>query len=53
MVIVEQRDGTFLTSPFHVRFGKIGVLKSKEKVVSAMLAFMILSQLVFLIAGQF
>nr|UEK51521.1 lipin-like protein [Parasacculina yatsui] len=33
VVIVEQQDGTFLTSPFHVRFGKIGVLKSKEKVV--------------------
>lgn len=33
VVVVRQEDGTFLTSPFHVRFGKIGVLRSREKVV--------------------
>lgn len=33
VVVVEQPDGTFTCSPFHVRFGKIGVLRSREKVV--------------------
>ncbi|XP_046649509.1 phosphatidate phosphatase LPIN3-like isoform X2 [Daphnia pulicaria] len=33
IVIVQQEDGTFLSSPFHVRFGKLGVLRSREKVV--------------------
>ena len=28
------QDGTYLSSPFHVRFGKYGVLKAKEKIVS-------------------
>ena len=32
IVIVQQEDGTFLSSPFHVRFGKLGVLRSREKV---------------------
>ena len=32
VVIVQQEDGTFLSSPFHVRFGKLGVLRSWEKV---------------------
>lgn len=35
VVVVRQRDGTYQCSPFHVRFGKLGVLRSKEKVVSA------------------
>jgi phosphatidate phosphatase PAH1 len=34
IVVVEQPDGTFTCSPFHVRFGKIGVLRSREKIVS-------------------
>lgn len=33
VIIVEQPDGTFSCSPFHVRFGKMGVLRSKEKIV--------------------
>merc|ERR1719333_439925 len=33
VVVVEQEDGTFKSSPFHVRFGKMGVLKAKEKIV--------------------
>ncbi|OWF49318.1 Phosphatidate phosphatase LPIN2 [Mizuhopecten yessoensis] len=32
-IIIEQEDGTYRSSPFHVRFGKLGVLRSKEKVV--------------------
>lgn len=35
VVVVEQPDGSFNCSPFHVRFGKLGVLRSKEKVVSS------------------
>lgn len=35
VVVVRQKDGTYQCSPFHVRFGKLGVLRSKEKVVSA------------------
>lgn len=34
VVIVKQPDGSYLSSPFHVRFGKLGVLRSREKVVS-------------------
>lgn len=36
VIVVQQQDGTYLCSPFHVRFGKLGVLRSKEKVVSSM-----------------
>uniref|UniRef100_A0A5F9DRG3 phosphatidate phosphatase n=1 Tax=Oryctolagus cuniculus TaxID=9986 RepID=A0A5F9DRG3_RABIT len=32
VVVVQQQDGTYQCSPFHVRFGKLGVLRSKEKV---------------------
>ncbi|OBS59452.1 hypothetical protein A6R68_09426 [Neotoma lepida] len=32
VVVVRQQDGTYQCSPFHVRFGKLGVLRSKEKV---------------------
>lgn len=35
VVVVRQQDGSYQCSPFHVRFGKLGVLRSKEKVVSA------------------
>lgn len=34
VIVVRQADGSFIGSPFHVRFGKIGVLRSREKVVS-------------------
>lgn len=34
IIVVRQPDGSFQCSPFHVRFGKLGVLRSKEKVVS-------------------
>lgn len=33
VVVVEQEDGSLHCSPFHVRFGKLGVLRSREKVV--------------------
>ncbi|XP_061652262.1 phosphatidate phosphatase LPIN2 isoform X2 [Phyllopteryx taeniolatus] len=33
VVVVRQRDDTYQCSPFHVRFGKLGVLRSKEKVI--------------------
>ncbi|XP_035206309.1 phosphatidate phosphatase LPIN3-like isoform X2 [Stegodyphus dumicola] len=36
VIIVRQPDGSFVCSPFHVRFGKIGVLRSREKVVDIM-----------------
>jgi phosphatidate phosphatase PAH1 len=32
-VVVEQEDGTFRCSPFHVRFGKLGVIRSRERIV--------------------
>jgi len=34
ILVVEQPDGTLVASPFHVRFGKLGVLRAKEKMVS-------------------
>ncbi|XP_068768010.1 phosphatidate phosphatase LPIN3 isoform X2 [Struthio camelus] len=33
VIVVRQPDNSFQCSPFHVRFGKLGVLRSKEKVV--------------------
>ncbi|XP_028652683.1 phosphatidate phosphatase LPIN1 isoform X2 [Erpetoichthys calabaricus] len=33
VIVVRQPDGSFQCSPFHVRFGKMGVLRSREKVV--------------------
>lgn len=36
VIVVEQPDGEFQCSPFHVRFGKLGVLRSREKVVSTL-----------------
>lgn len=33
VLVVKQLDGSFQCSPFHVRFGKLGVLRSREKVV--------------------
>ncbi|EPY78338.1 Lipin-3 isoform 2-like protein [Camelus ferus] len=33
VLVVKQEDGSFRCSPFHVRFGKLGVLQSREKVV--------------------
>lgn len=34
VIVVRQPDGSLQCSPFHVRFGKMGVLRSREKVVS-------------------
>ena len=34
VIVVEQDDGSLISSPFHVRFGKMGVLKAREKIVS-------------------
>ncbi|XP_077095936.1 phosphatidate phosphatase LPIN1 isoform X1 [Siphateles boraxobius] len=33
VIVVRQPNGTLQCSPFHVRFGKMGVLRSREKVV--------------------
>ncbi|XP_028822537.1 phosphatidate phosphatase LPIN2-like isoform X2 [Denticeps clupeoides] len=33
VVVVQQPDGSFQCSPFHIRFGKLGVLRSREKVI--------------------
>ena len=33
VIVVQQEDGSFKCSPFHVRFGKLGVLKAREKIV--------------------
>lgn len=38
VIVVQHPDGTFQCSPFHVRFGKLGVLRSREKVVSAQMS---------------
>ena len=34
IIVIKQEDGTYQGTPFHVRFGKMGVLRSREKVVS-------------------
>ena len=33
VIVLEMPDGSYQSSPFHVRFGKLGVLRSKQKVV--------------------
>ncbi|XP_065063283.1 phosphatidate phosphatase LPIN3-like [Rhopilema esculentum] len=33
VIVVRQEDGSLVGSPFHVRFGKLGVLRAREKVV--------------------
>lgn len=33
VIVVQQEDGSFKCSPFHVRFGKLGVFKSREMIV--------------------
>lgn len=38
-VIVQQEDGSYLSSPFHVRFGKLGVLRAREKLVKNFTSF--------------
>lgn len=35
IVVVQHEDGTLVCSPFHVRFGKLQILRSKEKLVRA------------------
>lgn len=35
VIVVRQPDGSFDCSPFYVRFGKMGVLRSREKIVSS------------------
>jgi phosphatidate phosphatase LPIN len=42
VIVVEQEDGTYKCSPFHVRFGKLGVLRSREKVRILTLFFLCL-----------
>lgn len=39
VIVVRQPDGTLQCSPFHVRFGKMGVLRSREKVVRSIGSF--------------
>lgn len=41
VIVVRQPDGSLQCSPFHVRFGKLGVLRSKEKVVRDRVALIV------------
>lgn len=45
VVIVQQEDGTYVSSPFHVRFGKLGVLRSREKKVTLLIKFSVNNKL--------
>jgi len=33
VIVVEQPDGTYLSTPFHVRFGRYGVFNSDDKII--------------------
>lgn len=35
IIVIQGDDGHYTTTPFHVRFGKLQVLRSFEKIVSA------------------
>lgn len=48
VIVVRQPDGTFQCSPFHVRFGKLGVLRSREKVVRIVGKFVFVLRQTFL-----
>ncbi|GJQ80230.1 hypothetical protein Trydic_g23804 [Trypoxylus dichotomus] len=37
VIVVEQQDGSYSCSPFHVRFGKLGVLRAREKIVEVVI----------------
>ncbi|XP_065651407.1 phosphatidate phosphatase LPIN1 isoform X3 [Hydra vulgaris] len=37
IMVIKHPDGTYVGSPFHVRFGKLGVLRSREKIVDVMI----------------
>lgn len=37
VIVVRQQDGTFKSTPFHVRFGKLQLLYSAEKIVRSFL----------------
>ena len=37
MIVVRQPDGSLRASPFHVRFGKAGILRPRDKVVDIIL----------------
>lgn len=45
VIVVQQPDGSLQCSPFHVRFGKMGVLRSREKVVRLTVLWIIYSTL--------
>eukprot|EP00347_Sterkiella_histriomuscorum_P016443 403353152 len=34
VIVIKQPDGTLVSSPFHLRFGKLKVLKSSDKILS-------------------
>eukprot|EP00741_Cyanophora_paradoxa_P009983 tig00000157_g9669.t1 len=34
IIVIEQPDGSFRCTPFHVRFGKLKLLKAREKIVT-------------------
>ena len=36
VIVVRQEDGSYLTSPWHVRFGKTSVLVTKQNVVCSL-----------------
>lgn len=35
IVVIQHSDGTYTTSPWHVRFGKMGVIRARHNLVSA------------------
>lgn len=47
VIVVRQEDGSLVGSPFHVRFGKLGVLRAREKVVSSFLSYRSGEEIVF------
>lgn len=49
IIVVQQEDGTLRCTPFHVRFGKLGVLQSSQNKVIESFMFLF-SILIFLIS---
>lgn len=40
IIVVQNPDGSYVSTPFHVRFGKLQLLRSSEKVVGVQLCCM-------------
>jgi phosphatidate phosphatase PAH1 len=39
IIVIKKEDGSISSSPFHIRFGTLKILKTKEKIVTICIKF--------------